>query len=121
MATFPAYVKIGFPQGEETASVVLRSEMERGVPKQRRIAADAMVTQETTLYFDTKQHAIDWETWFYEDINGGVDWFDYPDLRTGVTLQARIVGGKPGVLKPATVNWVYAQRTLMLEWLRATL
>ena len=121
MAAFPGYVKIGFPQAEDAASVVLRSEMERGVPKQRRFAADALVTQETTLHFDTKQQAIDWETWFYTTINGGVDWFDWVDLRTGATVQARIVGGKPGALKPATVNWVYAQRTLTIEWLRSAL
>lgn len=121
MAAFPAYVKIGFPQAEEAASAVLRGEMERGVPKQRRFTADVMVTQETMLYFDTKQNAIDWETWFYTTINGGVDWFDWVDLRRGVTVQARIVGGKPGALKPGTVNWVYAQRTLTLEWLRSAL
>ncbi|MDP1886640.1 hypothetical protein [Polaromonas sp.] len=121
MPAHPTDCKIGFPKGEEPASAVMRSEMERGVPKQRRISADVMVTQETTVYFDTKQQAIDWETWFYTTINAGADWFDWPDLRTGTTLQARIVGGKPGALVPATVNWAYAQRTFTLEWLRPTL
>lgn len=121
MASFPTYVKIGFPQPEDPASAVMSSEMERGVPKHRRMAADVMVRQETTVYFDTKQHAIDWETWFYTTINAGVDWFDWVDLRTGSTIQARIVEGKPGALKPATVNWAYAQRTMTVEWLRSAL
>lgn len=121
MATLPAYVKVGFPQAEEPASVVMRSEMDRGVAKQRRIAADAIVTQEVTYYFKSKADAASFETWFYTTLNGGADWFDWTDLRTGAVLQARHVEGKPGALKPATVNWAYSQRTLKLEWIRSAL
>ena len=38
-------------------------------------------------------------------------------LRTGETLSVRIVGGKPGSLIPATVNWAFSQRTFTIEWL----
>lgn len=116
MAALPAYVKIGFPQPEEPDSVVMRSDMERGPAKQRRIAADARVQEDVILYFDTQAHAADWLTWFYTEINGGADYFDFPDLRTGTTVQARVVGGKPGALRPSTVNWAYSQRTVTLEW-----
>ena len=121
MATLPAYVKIGFPQAEEAASVVMRSEMERGIAKQRRIAADAVVTQEVTLYFNTKQNSIDFETWVKTDIDAGTSFFDWTDLRTGSTLQVRIVEGKLGALTPATVNWAYSQRKVKLEWVRAAI
>lgn len=121
MATWPATALIGFPQGEEPGTALMRSDMERGVAKQRRVAADVTVTQETTVYFKSKQHAIDWETWFYSTIGAGADRFDWVDLRTGVTRQVRIKEGKPGVLKPATVNWAYSQRTLTLEWQRSAL
>lgn len=121
MATWPAYALIGFPQAEEPGTALMRSEMERGVAKQRRVAADVTVTQEITAYFNTKQRAEDWETWFYTTINAGTDYFDWTDLRTGTTRQVRIKEGKPGGLKPATVNWAYSQRTMTLEWQRSAL
>lgn len=121
MAAWPSYALIGFPQGEDPATAVMRSEMERGPAKQRRMLADVTVTQETTAYFKTKQQAIDWETWFYSSIAAGTDYFDWTDLRTGVTRQVRIKEGKPGALKPATVNWAYSQRTMTLEWQRSAI
>jgi hypothetical protein len=121
MATLPAYVKVGFPLGEEPTSVVMRSEMDRGVAKQRRIAADTVVTEEVTLHFVTKQNSIDFETWVKTDIDAGTSFFDWVDLRTGATLQARIVEGKLGALTPATVNWAYSQRKVKLEWVRAAI
>lgn len=121
MPTFPSYVKIGSPLEEAPASVVLRSEMERGVPKQRRFAADTLVEQQVTLYFETKQDSIDWETWFYTTINGGVDFFDWPDQRSGTTVQARVKNGQLGPLKLMMHRWAYSQRTLTLEWLRSAL
>ena len=121
MAAWPAYALIGFPQAEEPASALMRSEMERGPAKQRRITADVTVTQEITVYFNTKQRGIDWETWFYTTINAGADYFDWTDLRTGTPRQVRIKEGKPGALKPATVNWAYQQRTMTIEWQRSAL
>lgn len=121
MATHPTDCKIGFPSEETSTSAVQRSEMDRGIAKQRRISADVVVTQQVTVYFDTKQQAIDWEDWFYGEISAGADWFDWTDLRTGDTLEVRIVGGNPGPLKPATVNWAYSQRTFSIEWVRPTL
>lgn len=121
MPAMPGYVKIGFPQAEEPGTAVMRSEMERGIAKQRRMAADVVVKQETTLYFDTKQNSIDFETWVRTDIDAGATFFDWVDLRTGVTVQARIVEGKLGALTPSTVNWAYSQRKVTLEWVRAAI
>lgn len=119
MAAFPPTVKIGFPKAENPASAILRTEMERGIAKQRRMSADVMVKQEVTAFFDTAQQATEWESWFYGSIGAGADFFDWRDQRTGTTRQVRIVDGKPGALTPATVNWAYSQRTFTIEWVRS--
>lgn len=123
MAAFPnsSVCLTGFPQGEEPGTVVERTEMERGVAKQRRIASDANVQADVIVYFTAKANIATWETWFYTTIHAGQDWFDWTDSRTGATLQARIVGGNPGKLVPSTKTWAYAQRTLRLEWMRSAL
>lgn len=121
MAAFPADLKILIETSETPGSVVLRSEMERGLPKQRRIAADVLVTVPIAVIFFTKQQAADFETWFYSQINGGVDFFDWTDPRTGTAVQARIVGGQLGPLEPLRSNYELSRRTMTLEYLRSTL
>ena len=52
MAAFPTYAK--FANGgysESHADIVARSEMDRGVPKQRKLQSDVMITVGLTLYF----------------------------------------------------------------------
>ncbi len=120
MATFPSYVGIRWSDtAEQPASVVLRSEMERGVPKQRRMASDTMVTVPVTLYFRTQANATDFETWVYSQIGGGTDFFTWTNPRTGTNVQARIVGGNLGALKPGSNAWTFAERSLQLEYLRS--
>lgn len=122
MPAFPNYVKLGWRDtAEQPQPVVQRSEMERGIAKQRRIAADTVVTVPVTVYFDTKQQAVDFETWVYTSIGGGADWFDFTLPRTGAVVQARIVGGDIGALKPSTKTWVYAERSMKLEYVRTAL
>lgn len=118
MAAFPSNLKILIETSETPGSVVLRSEMERGVPKQRRIAADVLVTVPIAVIFFTKQQAADFETWFYGSINGGVDFFDWADPRTGTTVQARIVGGQLGPLEPLRTNYELSRRSMTLEYIR---
>lgn len=121
MAAFPSSYKILIETSEAPASVVIRSEMERGVPKQRRVAADALVTVPITVMFFSKQQAADFETWFYTTINGGADFFDWTDPRTGSVVQARVVGGVLGELVPLRDNYNLSRRSLTLEYLRSTL
>jgi hypothetical protein len=120
MATFPTYVKILIGSSESPKSVVVRSEMERGVPKQRRLSSDSMVTVPVDLFFETKQNAIDFETWVYSQIGGGANWFSWKNPRTSAVVQARIVAGELGSLKPATGVWSgMSMRSLNLEYLRS--
>lgn len=120
MATFPTYVKILIGSSESPKSVVMRSEMERGKPKQRRIASDTMVTVPVDLFFETKQNATDFETWVYSQIGGGANEFNWTNPRTGTTVLASIVGGELGALKPATGVWSgMSMRSMQLEYLRS--
>lgn len=122
MATFPSYVQIALGStSEDRAPVVLRTEMERGVPKQRRIASDTMVTVPVTLMFKTPQHCDAFELWFDSQIGSGADWFSWTDPRSGTVRQARFVGGKLGPLTPVHGTWRMSrcQRTATLEYLRS--
>lgn len=120
MPALPSYVKLGWRETSEApAPVVVRSEMERGVPKQRRISADTMVTVPLRLYFDTKQQSVDFEEWFFGDIEGGAVAFDWTNPRSGLVVQAKVVNGDIGQLKPGNKTWAYAYRDVKFEYLRA--
>nr|WP_315242104.1 hypothetical protein [uncultured Albidiferax sp.] len=122
MATFPTYVKLGWrDSGEQAQPIVARSEMERGVAKQRRTQADVTVTVPVVLYFDTSAHAAAFEAWVYTDAAGGAAWFDFVLPRTGATVQARIVGGDIGTLTPSIGSWGRTQRSVKLEYVKAAL
>lgn len=122
MATFPTYVKLAWrDSGETMKPIVTRSDMERGVPKQRRTQADTIVTIPLTAFFQTATDAANFETWVYTTINGGMDWFDFTSLRTGGTVSARIVGGDIGTLTPAQRTWARSQRSFKIEYVRAAL
>lgn len=121
MAVFPSYLKQLIETSEAPGSVVARSDMERGIPKQRRIAADVLVTVQVAVIFFSRQQAADFETWFYNDINGGVDFFEWTDPRTGLTVDARIVGGQLGELMPLRERYNLSRRSFSLEYVRSTL
>ena len=126
MATFPTWVKLAPRDGGERPSpVVVRSEMERGVPKQRRTAADSLVTIGVTAVFDNGDQAEKFLTWFYDNTTGaqgGAAWFDFVHPRTGATEEGQIVGGDIGELRPlgtqAGSRWV---RSFQIQYLRSTL
>lgn len=106
MAVFPASVKCVFGAYEEDrAPVVMRSEMERSVPKQRRMASDTLVQVKVSLQFDSVAHHDEFEHWFDTEIGSGSDWFDWKHPRTGVMVQARILGGVLGPIKPLHGTW----------------
>lgn len=119
MATFPSYVKLGWrDHAEKPTPLVVRSEMERGVARQRRTHADSLVTVPVTAYFDTAADSLAFETWFFGDVAAGAAWFDFTLPRTGTVTQARVVGGDIGSLKPSTKNWALSERTFQLEYVR---
>ena len=122
MAAFPGYVKLGWrDSGEQPRPVVLRLDVERGIARQRRTAADTVVSLPLTLYFDSAADATSFETWFYGTINAGADWFTFTSLRTGANVNARIVGGDMGKLVPSNKTWARTMRQVTLEWVVAAL
>lgn len=120
MAAFPN-VKFNWQDLAFTPeSVVERSEMERGIPKQRRKASDAREELDLTIYFDTKAEAGAFEDWFFDVINAGQDWFDFPHPVTAAVLQARVVNGELGALKFDQPTLQASRRALKIEYWRST-
>lgn len=125
MATFPTWVKI-VPRdgGESPAPVVARSEMERGVPKQRRVAADALVTLGVTAVFSDAGQAEKFLDWFYDNTTGaqaGAAWFDFTHPRTGDTESGQIVNGDIGELRPlGTQAGSRYMRAFQIQYVRST-
>lgn len=119
MATFPTYVKTVWNQTTEQVNpVVIRSEMERGVPKQRRQSTNPMANLSLTLVFGHKKRIEDFESWFYNDIGAGALFFDFTHPRTGETIQARIVGGQLGQVTPLGLYRERYTMPLELEYLK---
>lgn len=120
MAIFPSYVDAlvdGY--GEGHSNIIERTEMDRGIPKQRRVQSDVLVTVSLNLLFSSNADATNFETWFYSDAQAGAAWFDWTDPRTGAVRQARAVGGTLGPLTPGVGDFSFLTRPLQIEYLRA--
>lgn len=120
MATFPhnlCRIRMG-GIAEQAVTTVARSEMERGIARQRRTAADALVSMTLPLVFTSAQASAAFETWFYADALAGAAWFDFTHPRTGSVVQARVVGGDLGALTPMAESFRVAERTLTIEYIR---
>jgi hypothetical protein len=108
MASLPAYVKVvmdGYTQSPE--SVVSRTEMESGPPKQLLARSRPMIPRNVVFLIRSKEDYVAFLAWFRDEINYGVDWFDYTDPFDGVTKEARIVAGKiePSLQKSNFAMW----------------
>ncbi len=121
MATFPSYVKVLIGSSEKPNSVMIRTEMDRGVPKHRRISSDTLVTVSVDLFFESNTEATAFESWFYLQTNGGVDFFDWTNPRTKSLVRARVVNGDIGELKAGRGIWKgFSTRSMSLEYLRSS-
>ena len=118
MATLPSYVQILFAgYGEDFVPSVERTEMERGVPKQRLLNSGVLMQVHATLLFSSPADMAAFETWYFDTIER-IGWFDMPHPRTGATISARFQGGKIGRLVPRNPQFNRATRDLVLEYLR---
>ncbi len=119
MAAFPTYLDYSWRDfSESEQSMVIRSEMDRGVPKQRRILSDTMVSVTINVHFRSKKQESDFMTWFDSAIGSGTDWFSWYHPRMETYVIARIVAGSLGPLKPDNKSWSTSQRSMTLEYLR---
>lgn len=118
MATFPTYACVLWPDGDETPDpIVVRSAMDRGVAKQRRTQTDTMISKTISVLFRSVADAESFKDWFYAEdgANAGAGWFDFTIPRTGVVVQARVIGGELGALQMMVHQGVY-RRSLPIEW-----
>lgn len=122
MATWPSYARVLIATSDTPGSVVATSEMERGIPKVRRIAADAIATVPVEVLFHTEQQAADFEDWFYDvdGANGGAAWFDWVNPRTKSVVEAQIVNGEIGSLVPIRQGYAMSSRSMQLRYVRST-
>lgn len=118
MAALPDYVGVKWlGLGETPAPIVSRTEMDKGIAKQRRIASDVVMRVSVNLHFRTATDSSNFEDWFYSEINGGADWFDWKNVRTGQIVSARIVDGDIGTLRPGSNSWMFAERSAVFEYI----
>lgn len=106
MPTFPTYAHIvldGYTEKPDFG--VLRSEMDNSIAKQRPRRSLPIVRRDVRIQFDKKADKIAFDAWFSDDINGGTAWFDFYDVVTSSTKQARFVGGNISWSSPGNV-WV---------------
>lgn len=121
MATFPDYACLKLAgAGQDHASVVQRSEVERGIPRTRRTASDALVTQSGSIIFTRLEDVNSFEAWFYSAVgaNAGMAWFDWYDARIDAIRSARIVPPL-GALVPVTADYGVAEWPCKIEWVRS--
>lgn len=118
MLALPSYVAVRFPDyGETPRPNADRTEMERGVPKQRRLNSRPMIDIQAALLFSSAEDAEAFLDWFYDEIKE-VDWFTMIHPRTRMTVTARFVGGDIGTLMPLSPTFGHSYRVAKLEYLR---
>jgi hypothetical protein len=118
MAALPSYVRILFAgYGEEFDPSVERTEMERGVPKQRVINSQVMQELHATLLFSSTADAGSFETWYFDTIKR-VGFFDFVHPRTGATHSGRFKDASIGRLEPRNARYSRATRAVVIEYLR---
>lgn len=118
MASLPSNVHVLFAgYGEEFDPSVARTEMERGVPKQRLLNSGVLMQVNATLLFSSAADITAFETWYFDTIDR-IGWFDMAHPRTGATILARFRGGDIGTLTPRNPQFNRATRGVVLEYLR---
>lgn len=118
MAQLPEYVEIRFAgYGETFDPSVERTEMERGVPKERLSNSQVMQELAMTLQFKGAANLQNFEDWYFGEIKR-IGWFQMLHPRTGQTITARFKGGSIGSLVPLIPGFKLSTRDVVVEYLR---
>lgn len=118
MTDFPGYAQIlmdGYTESFDAS--VERTEMERGVPKQRLVNSQVLVKLNATLLFVTSGDVAAFENWYFGTIKR-IGWFQMRHPRTGVSITARFESGNIGSLAPLGPGFHIASRSAVIEYLR---
>lgn len=118
MPAWPTYAKLlmeGY--AEEFDPSVERTEMERGVPKERTLNSQVLDTINASVLFRSAADIAAFEAWYFTELNR-VGWFTMSHPRTGAPINARFQGGKLGRLAPIAPRFAAGMRDVVLEYLR---
>lgn len=118
MTDWPTYAEVllaGY--GEEIEPAVERTEMERGVPKQRLLNTQVLRTLMISVLFRRAADAAQFERWYFDDLKR-IAWFSMRHPRTGETITARFQNGSIGRLTPLKPAFGLSQRDMVVEYLR---
>jgi len=100
MAAFPSVARVIFEgQARSFEPSVLRTEMERGVPKQRVENSQVLMKQSVSLYLSSTADIQAFDDWYF-DVIKRIDWFTMVHPYTGQVITARFEGGALGQLVP---------------------
>jgi len=119
MAQWPASAKVMLSgYGENFDPSVARTEMERGVPKERLLNSQVLQKLPVSVFFRTPADIQTFEDWYFTDLQR-IGWFSMTHPRTGQAITARFEGGNIGTLSVQAPRFYMAKRDLVLEYLRA--
>ncbi|TAA20289.1 hypothetical protein [Pseudoxanthomonas winnipegensis] len=96
---------------------VERTEMERGVPKQRLINSQVLMKLNASLLFQSEVDVEAFEAWYFGTLKR-IGWFTIPHPRTDVPISVRFENGSIGALVPQAPAFGLAQRDVVLEYMR---
>ncbi len=117
MARLPDYVCVLFDGYSESFDPsVLRSEMERGPPKQRVQNSQVLMKVNATLVFQSPADVESFYLWYKNDIKR-IQPFEMTHPRTGETITVRFEGGNIGALVPLATKFRAATRNVVIEYL----
>ncbi|KRG47339.1 hypothetical protein ARC20_03140 [Stenotrophomonas panacihumi] len=118
MAQWPTNAKLMITgYGEKFDPSVERTEMERGVPKERKLNSQVLQKITVSVLFATPEAAEAFEDWYFDEIDR-IGWFTVVHPRTGATVTARFEGGDIGSLSSQSPGFFFAKRDVTLEYLR---
>lgn len=117
MAALPDYVSLLLAgQAETFDPAIVRSEMERGLAKQRVGNSRVVRKLNATLQFESSADVNAFEDWYFNTIRR-IGFFDVRHPRTGALTAMRFENGSIGELAPAVSGYHIASRTVVLEYL----
>lgn len=117
MSDFPAYaIMLIDGYQEKFDPSVLRTDMDRGMAKQRKKNTFVVKEIPLTLWFKTLADSDAFDRW-YEDVLGRVDFFNWTHPVRGTTHVARFKGGDIGALVPSGATFRSFTRVVALEYL----
>ncbi|TAA12482.1 hypothetical protein EA658_09745 [Pseudoxanthomonas winnipegensis] len=96
---------------------VERTEMERGIPKQRLVNSQVLMKISASLLFRSASDVSAFEDWYFNDLKR-IGWFTIMHPRTGVPTTVRFENGSIGTLTPQAPAFWLAQRDVVLEYMR---